>query len=48
MGEKRGRVFSHKYKGHMDKTKCGVGSGEGGTDGWFGGQWWGKNGDNCT
>ena len=33
----RGRVFRNNYKGHMDKTNKGVGSGEGGGDGWDGG-----------
>ena len=34
MGRKRGRDFRNNYKGHMDKTKGGVESGEGGGDGW--------------
>ena len=32
-----GRIFRNNYKGHMDKTKGGVESGEGGGDGWGGG-----------
>ena len=36
-GGKGGRVFRNNYKGHMEKTKVGVGSGEGGGDGWVGG-----------
>ena len=36
-GREGGRVFRNKYKGHMDKTKVGVESGEGGRDGWGGG-----------
>ena len=31
------RDFRNIYKGHMDKTKVGVGSGMGGEDGWAGG-----------
>ena len=31
----------------MDKAK-GVGLRVGGGDGWDRGEWWGKNGDNCT
>ena len=37
MGGKGGRVFRNNYKGHMDKTKVGVETGEGGGDGWGGG-----------
>ena len=37
MGAKWWRVFSNKYKGHMDKTKVGSGSGEWAGDGWGGG-----------
>ena len=33
-GGKGKRVFRNNYKGHMDKTKWGVESGEGGEDGW--------------
>ena len=33
MGGKEGRVFRKNYKGHMDKIKGGVESGEGGEDG---------------
>ena len=32
-GGKVERVFRNIYKGHMDKTKVGVGSGMGGGDG---------------
>ena len=32
-GNKR-KDFRNNYKGHMDKTKWGVESGEGGEDGW--------------
>ena len=40
MGDKGGRVFRNNYKGHMDKTKGGVGmAGVGGSEG--------GNGDNC-
>ena len=41
MGEKEGRAFRNNYKGHMDKTKGGLGSGERGGDG-QGGEWRGK------
>ena len=34
IGGKGERVLRNKYKGHMDKTKGGVGSGEGGRNGW--------------
>ena len=36
-GDNEGKVgegFQNIYKGHMDKTKSGVGPGEGGGDGW--------------
>ena len=33
-GGKVGRVLRNNYKGHMDKTKDRVESGEGGGDGW--------------
>ena len=48
MGVNRGRDFRNNYKGHMDKTKGGVESGEGGRDVW--GEWerWGRKSDNCT
>ena len=31
---RRGRVFRNNYKGHMDKTNKGLGSGVGSGDGW--------------
>ena len=37
MGGKGGRFFRNMYKGHMDKTKGGVESGDRGGDGWGGG-----------
>ena len=38
-GRKGGRVFRKNYKGHMDKTKGrAVEAGEGGGDGWGGGE----------
>ena len=43
-----GSVFRNNYKGHMDKTKGGVGSGEGGGNGCGEGELWGENADNCT
>ena len=36
-GGKGGKGFRNYYKGHMDKTKVGVGSREGVEDGWSGG-----------
>ena len=48
MWGKEGRVFRNNYKGHMDKTKDGVESVEGGGDGWGGGECWGEKADNCT
>ena len=48
MGGKGERVFRNNYKGHMDKTKVGWKQGrEVGMAG-VGGEWWGKNADNCT
>ena len=41
MGGNWARIFWNNYKGHMDKTKRGVESGEGGGDGWGGREWWG-------
>ena len=43
-GGKEGRDFRNSYKGHMDITKEGVESGEGGGDGWGGG---GVRGGQC-
>ena len=48
MRGKRGRVFRNNYKGHRDKTKGWVESGEGGGDGWGQGAAVGKKADNCT
>ena len=48
MGGKGVKVFRHIYKGHMDKTKPGVGSRVGSGDGWGWGEWPGENGENCT
>ena len=49
MGGKGKKVFRNKYKGHMDKVKgVGVEAGEGGWDGWGGGDWCRVNADNCT
>ena len=42
MGGKGGRDYRNNYKGHMDKTKGGLESGEGGGDAWDQGEWWGK------
>ena len=47
-GGKGGRIFRNNYKGHMDKAKRGVESGEGGGFGWEGGKRWGVNADNCN
>ena len=35
-------LLRNMYKGHMDKTKVGVGWRVGGGDGWGEGEWWGK------
>ena len=32
----------------MDKTKGGMEAREGGGFGWDGGEWWGKNADDCN
>ena len=48
MRGKEVRIFRNMYKGHMDKTKEGVGSRVGSGDGWGGGELWGENGNNCT
>ena len=47
-GNQGGRVFSNRYKGHMDKTKGCVGSSVGSEDSWGLGELWAQNGDNCT
>ena len=41
-------VPENMYKGHMDKTKEGVGSRVGNGDDWSKREWYGGNGDNCT
>ena len=41
-------VFRNNYKGHMDKTKLEVESGERGGDGRGGGEDVGGKADNCT
>ena len=47
-GGKWRSVFRNNCKGHMGKTKAGVGSGEVGGDGWHWGAVGGLNADNCT
>ena len=42
-----GRVFRNNYKGHVDKTKGGVGS-KGGRFGWGRGELWGVTVENCN
>ena len=42
MGGEGESIFRNNYKGHMDKTKGGVGSGDGGGDGCSGGSGGGK------
>ena len=44
----KGRVFRNNYKGHKDKTKGGVETGEGGRDGWGVGGVVAENADNCN
>ena len=47
-GEKGEGLSGNMHKGHMDKTKRGVGSRVECEDGWSEGEWWRENGDNCT
>ena len=42
MGGKEGRVFRNNHKGHMDKTKGGMGSGDRRGYGWGGMEWFWK------